>query len=203
MRIDINQIVVNIKDQGSFSWACYELFEVDAQKMVVTEIATYPMMLIVGLNGVKAERDDANQNLDLDVAPMLPYVLVKLHHGAFVRKMLDPYREHLAKFWLPQNIDQIEANHCTLLKAYNTDNVLRATIDNHGVVTTFNDAWGGASGRYEHLRSFCGGMVTMFTNTTLVKFDFSNLKWEMDASRIALMHLSLEAIFLANHRALL
>ncbi|CAM6007626.1 unnamed protein product [Sphagnum balticum] len=66
----------------------------------------------------------------------------KLRHGAFIRKVLDLYHEHLAKFWLPQNIDQIEANHCALLKAYNTNNVLRAAIDNHGVVTMFNDAWG-------------------------------------------------------------
>jgi hypothetical protein len=57
---------------------------VDAQKTVVIEIATYAMMLIVGLNGVKAECNDANQNLDLDVPPMLPSVLLKLHHGAFV-----------------------------------------------------------------------------------------------------------------------
>jgi hypothetical protein len=53
--------------------------------------------------------------------------------------VLDAYREHLAKFWSPQNINQIEADHCALLKAYNTDNVLRAAIDSHSVVTTFND----------------------------------------------------------------
>jgi hypothetical protein len=71
---------------------------VDAQKTVITEIATYAMMLIVSLNGVKAERDNANEGLDLDVPPVLLGVLVKLRHGAFVRKMLDPYCEHLAKF---------------------------------------------------------------------------------------------------------
>lgn len=111
----------------------------DAQKTVVTEIATYAMMLIVGLNGVKFERDDANHSFDLDMPHVLPGVLVKLRHGVFVRKVLDPYLEHLANFWSPQNIDQIEADHSTLLKAYNTDNVLHAAINSHDVITTFND----------------------------------------------------------------
>ncbi|CAM6030944.1 unnamed protein product [Sphagnum balticum] len=163
----------------------------------------YAMMLIVSLNGVKAERNNANEGLELDVPLVLPSVLVKLRHGAFVRKMLDLYREHLAKFWSPQNIDQIEADHYTLLKAYNIDNVLRAAIDNHGVVTTFNDAWGCAPGQYEHLCSFCGGLAIMFANTTLVESDFSILKWEMDATRTALMHLLLEGIFQAKQRTLL
>jgi hypothetical protein len=98
MHIDVNQIVTHIEDQGSFAQACYKLFEVDAQKMVIIKITTYAMMLIVGLNGVKAKCDNANEGLDLDVPLVLPGVLVKLHHGAFIRKVLDPYREHLAKF---------------------------------------------------------------------------------------------------------
>ncbi|CAK9259892.1 unnamed protein product [Sphagnum jensenii] len=158
----------------------------------------YTMMLIVDLNGVKAEHDDANQSLNLDVPPVLLSVLVKLRHGPFVRKVLDPYREHLTKFWSPQNIDQIEVDHCALLKVYNTDNVLRVAINNHGIITMFNDAWGCASGRYEHLCSFCGGLATMFANTTSVESNFSILKSEMDTNRMALMHLSLEGIFQAK-----
>ncbi|CAM6009758.1 unnamed protein product [Sphagnum balticum] len=61
MRINVIKIIAHIEDQGSFARACYELFEVDAQKTVITEIATYAMMLIVGMNGVKAECDNANE----------------------------------------------------------------------------------------------------------------------------------------------
>ncbi len=135
--------------------------------------------------------------------PVLPSVLVKLRHGVFVRKVLDPYREHLAKFWSPQNIDQIEANHCALLKAYNTDIVLCATIDSHDVITTFNDAWGCALSQYEHLRFFCSGLMTVFANMTLIESNFSILKWEMDANCMALMHLLLEGIFQVKQCALL
>jgi hypothetical protein len=117
--------------------------------------------------------------------------------------VLDAYREHLAKFWSPQNINQIEADHCALLKAYNTDNVLRAAIDSHSVVTTFNDTWGCALSQYEHLRTFCNGLAIVFANMTSVESDFSILKWEMDANHTTLMHLSLEGIFQAKQRTLL
>jgi hypothetical protein len=86
------------------------------------------------------------------------------------------------------------------LKAYNIDNVLRAAIDSHGIITTFNDAWGCVLSQYEHLRSFCGGLATVFANTTSVEFNFSILNWEMDANRTTLMHLSLEGIFQAKQR---
>ncbi len=177
----------------------------DTQKTVVTEIMTYAMMLIIGLHGViiglhgvKAERNNTNQSLDLDVPPVLPSVLMKLRHGMFIRKVLDMYHEHFAKFWSPKNIHQIEADHCALLKAYSTNCILCVTIDSHGVLTAFNDAWGCAPGRYECLRSFCDGLATVFANMASVESEFSILKWEMDANHTTLMHLSLKGIFQAK-----
>jgi hypothetical protein len=70
-------------------------------------------------------------------------------------------------------------------------------------MTTFNDAWDCASGRFEHLRSFCGGLATVLTNTTSVESDFSILKWELDENRTAFMHLSLEGIFQAKQHLVL
>ncbi len=143
------------------------MFNIEIEQLVTDAVVAN---LIVGLNGVKAERDATNQSFDLNMPPVLLNVLVKLCHGVFVRKVLDPYCEHFAKFWSPQNIDQIEADHCTLLKAYNTNNVLRIAIESDDVVTTFNDTWDCASGRYERLHSFCGGLLTVFANTNLVVF---------------------------------
>ena len=40
-------------------------------------------------------------------------------------------------------------------------------------------------------------------NTTSVESDFSILKWEMNANRTCMMHLSLEGIFQSKQRALL
>jgi hypothetical protein len=76
-------------------------------------------------------------------------------------------------------------------------------IDNHNNKTTFNDAWACTPCWFERICSFCGGLATMFTNTTSVESDFSILKWEMDDNRIMLMHLSLEGIFQAKQRVFL
>jgi len=111
--------------------------------------------------------------------------------------VLDPYRNHLSKFWFEESINQIEEGHRYLLKMYNEDAVLHAALDKHDVQTTFNDAWDAMSqqARVERLRAFLCGLATAFANTTIVEFDFSILKWEMDEFRTCLMHLSLEGIF--------
>jgi len=63
---------------------------------------------------------------------------------------------------------------------------------------SFDDAWDYASGWFGHLQLFCGGLATVFANTTLIESDFSILKWEMDENRTCLMHLSLDGVFQAK-----
>jgi len=42
--------------------------------------------------------------------------------------VLDPYRNHLSKFWFEESINQIEEGHRYLLKMYNEDAVLHAAL---------------------------------------------------------------------------
>jgi hypothetical protein len=95
-------------------------------------------------------------------------------------------------------VEQVEAEHRELLQLYNSDTILCDIINKHDHTTTFNDTWDCAPGRFERLRSFCSGLVTVLTNTTSIESDFSILKWELDENRTALMHLSLEGIFQAK-----
>jgi hypothetical protein len=81
--------------------------------------------------------------------------------------------------------------------------ILHNAIDNHNTKTTFNDAWACAPGRFEHLRSFYGGLAIVFANTTLVESNFSIRKWELNDNRTALIHLSLEGTFQAKQQVLL
>jgi hypothetical protein len=53
------------------------------------------------------------------------------------------------------------------------------------------------------LHAFVDGLAIVFANTTLVEFDFSILKWEMDENRTSLMHQSLEGIFQTKQRSML
>lgn len=198
MHVKVKAIVMHVQDQGSFANVCYDRLDVDSQKVVVNTIAIYAMMLILGLMRVKAEHDGDDNNLDQDVPPVLPAQLVKLRHNAFIRDVLNPYRDHIAKFWAPENIDQIKEDHCDLLKFYSLDPILRKAINEHDNNTSLDDTWDYAPGRFSRLHSFFGDLATIFANMTSVKSDLSNLKWEMDDNRTALMHLSLEGIFQAK-----
>jgi len=167
---------------------------------VIKHIAMYAMALVAGLQSVKAERDSDNRASERNVPPVLPAQLVKLRHGAFLKEVLDPFRQHISSSWSEIGVEQIKVEHRELLKLYASDIVLRGIIDKHNDMTTFNDAWDCVLGQFKHLRSFCGGLATVLENTTSVESDFSVLKWEMDDNRTTLMHLSLEGIFQAKQR---
>ena len=188
VRIPTETIARHIEDQGSFVRNLYVLLEAADQMAVVNQIATCAMALVAGLQSVKAERDNNNRPSEKDAPPVLPGQLVKLRHGAFLSDVLDPHRRHASSSWSEESMEQLDTAHRALLRLYQADPILRATIDRHDHQTTFNDPWDYAPRRFERLCSFCGGLATVFANTISV---FSILKWELDGSRTAVMHLSL------------
>jgi hypothetical protein len=70
---------------------------------------------------------------------MMPTQLVKLRHGTFLNKVLDPFRQHVGQAWSINKIDEIEQEQRELLTLYNVDMILHNAIDNHDTKTTFND----------------------------------------------------------------
>jgi hypothetical protein len=95
-----------------------------------------------------------------------------------------------------------QSDHRDLLNLYASDQILRVAVNRNIIETSFDDAWDYAPSQFSHLRSFYGGLATVFANTTLIESDFSILKWEMDENRTCLMHVSLEGVFQAKQRAL-
>ncbi|ETV77610.1 hypothetical protein H257_08521 [Aphanomyces astaci] len=112
----------------------------------------------------------------------LQFYLIGLRPAHFIRNVLDPHRERILRFWSDVDIDVVEENHRQLVATYSNDPILRRTIDEHVNSATFDDAWDIAPHQWLHLREFCGGLATIFPNTTSVESDFSILKWEMDRS---------------------
>jgi len=199
LRIPAMAIVNHIENQGSFMRDCYEHLEATDQQ----HVATYAMVLIVGLQSVKAERNGDNRALDKDTPPVLPVQLVKLRHGVFLKDVLDPFWQHVSSFWSEKSVEWVEAEHRELFQLYNSDTILCDIINKHDHMTTFNDVWDCAPGQFKCLRSFCGGLMTVLANTTSVESDFSILKWELDENHTTLIHLSLEGIFQAKQRLIL
>jgi hypothetical protein len=108
-------IVNHIENQGPFAHDCYERLEGADRQDVINHIATYAMVLIVGLQSVKAERDGNNRALDKDALPVLPAQQVKLRHGVFLKDVLDPFRQHISSLWSEESVEQVEAEHRELL----------------------------------------------------------------------------------------
>ncbi len=210
-RIEQAELVLYVKDQGSFPKSCYErqvvlrALRLPTQKEVMSQLAQYAMFIVTELSNICIEHNENNEPLEQDAPPVMPNQIVKLHHGNFIEQVLDPYRNHLSKFWSKESIDQVEEGQRYLLKMYNEDAVLHAALDKHDVQTTFNDAWDAVpqQAQAERLRAFFGGLATAFANTTTVKSNFSIIKWEMDEFRTCLMHLSLEGIFQTKQRPIL
>ncbi len=96
LRIPTVAIINHIENQGSFSRDCYERLEEGDQQDVIKHIAMYAMALVAGLQSVKAERDSDNRASERDVLPVLPAQLVKLRHGAFLKEVLDVFRQHIS-----------------------------------------------------------------------------------------------------------
>jgi hypothetical protein len=202
MQIDVASIENHIRDQGSAAGKFFDALNATDQNAVIKEITSYAMMLVKGLTGIKAERDENNQSFDHDTPPVMPQQLITLRPTKFIQEVLDKYRDRLQKFWTSDEFEEIEADHRDLVKMYRDDENMRNVIDKHDVNMLFNDAWDCVPW-FKRLRAFCGGLATIFPNTTSVESDFSILKWELDAFRTALMHLSLEGIMQAKQRAIL
>ena len=197
----LSSIREHMEDQGSVARDVMESLDAGEQTTVLCEIAAYAIHLISGISRVKAERDNRNKAAPVDAPPVLPYELVKLRTGMFIREVLDPYRVRMQDVWSPADIMLIEEDHKELVSRYNREDAFKVRLDKHTHKTGFNQAWsdiddGGQ--KFSRLRSFVGNLATAFPNTAPVESDYNILKWEKDEFRSSMSHLTIEGIFQAK-----
>ncbi|CAI5741144.1 unnamed protein product [Hyaloperonospora brassicae] len=145
----------------------------EAEKTVVLkQIVAYAETLVIDLQAMRAERDENNLPRELVSPPVLPDELIGLRPAYVICDVLDPHRERILRYWSAEDIDQIEEDHRQLVAAYKNGPILRCAIDGHYVKTTFDDDWDVTPGKYLRLRTFCGGLATVFPITTSVESYF-------------------------------
>jgi hypothetical protein len=105
MRILVDVIVEHIRDQGSFTIACYNDLDADDKNDIIRTVTTYAISLVTGLMGIKAEREGNNMRVESDAPPVLPTQLIAIHHGKFVSEVVEPYRDHISAFWSLEDVD--------------------------------------------------------------------------------------------------
>jgi hypothetical protein len=81
------------------------------------------------------------------------------------------------------------------VRAYREENALRVAADKcSDLRTDFDVGWNHCVGRFPKLQEFCGGLASIFPNTSTVESDFSVIGWEKDEYRQCLTDFSLESI---------
>lgn len=126
----------------------------------------------------------------IEALPVMLTELLKMRTCAFISNVLDPFRQHLEKFWSAEQITKIECDHKDMLLAYACEPSIKEILDVHHHKMFFNDAWDSVKTRFLTLHQFCGGLAFAFPNTTSVESDFSVVKWEKDTYRTGLTNLS-------------
>jgi hypothetical protein len=185
-----------VRNQGSRAEGHFDALDDFAQRDVLTSIGMFAMSIVQGIINIQAERNSCNEPADKEASLVMPSDLVRVQPVMFFRDVLQPRKVHLIKAnWDEDAIYEIEQQHRDLVKAYKYEPPVKTILDQHDHKTKFNDAWEALGIRFTTLRTFCGGLATLFPNSTSVESDFSVLKWEKDLYRNNLLDLSLEGVF--------
>ncbi len=156
----------------------------------------FAVSIVQGIIDIQTERNSRNEPADKEAPPVMLSDLVRVQPVVFFRDVLQPRNVHLIKAnWDEDAIYEIEQQHRDFVKAYKYEPPVKTILDQHDHKTKFNDAWEALGIRFATLRMFCGGLATLFPNSTSVESDFSVLKWEKDPYCDNLLDLSLEGVF--------
>jgi hypothetical protein len=148
------------------------------------------------INKISTRRNADNSPFCADqnsIPPVLPHELVTVSAANFLR-CVRKQRERLEYCYPLGQVDAVCNQHKELLRAYRSENVLRAAIESVNNNTLFEVAWGTLAARFPDLAEFCGGIATVFPGTCTVEADFSVLRWEKNRFRKGLSDFGLESV---------
>jgi hypothetical protein len=184
-----------VRNLGSRAEGRFDAFDDSAQRDLFTSIGMFAVSIVQGIIDIQAERNSCNEPANKEAPPIMPSDLVRVQPVVFFRDVLQPRNVHLIRAnWDEDAIYEIE-QHRDLVKVYKYEPPVKTILDQHDHKTKFNDVWEALGIPFATLRTFCGGLATLFPNSTSIESDFSVLKWEKDPYRDNLLDLSLEGVF--------
>jgi len=178
----IASIKGHIEDQGSWVRDVFNALSTKDQDVVIHNIAVFSITLVNEFHHVQVEHDSNNEAAMMEAPLIMLAQLAHLSPRDFICNILDPHCTHLSRFWSFNEIKDVERDHMKLVKDYKVEIELKHNIDAQDHTTMFNYAWDSMRGRYQALRCFSSCLVMSFMNTTLIKLDFSILKWEKNSN---------------------
>jgi hypothetical protein len=194
--ITFESLELFVRNQGSRAEGHFDALDNSTQRDVLTSISMFAVSIVQGIIDIQAKRNSRNEPTDKEAPPVMSSDLVRVQPVVFFRNILQPRNVHLIKAnWNEDDIYEIEQQHCDLVKAYKYEPPVKTILDQRNHKTKFNDAWEALGIRFATLRTFYGGLATLFPNSTSIESDFSIFKWEKDSYRDNLLDLSLEGVF--------
>jgi hypothetical protein len=192
-----------IEDLGSFVIQSMRALEEDDIEMLETSFAEMFVELVNGFDSVVAERD-SNNNASLELLPAVtPQGLVRLRRSEFAAITIR-FKARMRRNGIDeQSSERVENDFNDLLRAYRMEEPLKKSIDDKSQRSSFQESWSMVDGRFPDLQNFCGGIASIFPNTSRVEADFSTIKREKNDLRMALSDFSLEGILHAGQFNLL
>ena len=124
---------------------------------------------------------------------VLPNELVKILPARFliIARIM---ASQLEQKYSPLQIDAIGYRHKALVQTYRQEPLVKGAIDGCNADVLFSDAWDPLAQRYLDLEDYCGGVATVFPETSTVEADFSVLRWEDRSNRKLLSDFGLEGV---------
>jgi hypothetical protein len=164
--VTFKDVLVHVKDQGTWVKDLFLLLTDENQIDVLREIATYALRLVKGMSLVQGKHNCRNNAAAQLAPPIFPQHLYKMRTSYFIEHVLGPRREMMMKAWGKELVDLIEQEHRALIEVVRGSAPLKRIVDSHSFQTMFNNAWDAlpAQPALNHLRLFCGGLASAFAS---------------------------------------
>ncbi len=139
--VTFKDVLVHVKDQGTWVKDLFLLLTDEDQIGVLREIAGYALRLVKDLSLVQGERDCRNNATTQLAPPVFLQHLYKMQTSYFIEHVLGPHREMMIKALGEELVDLIEHEHRALIEVVRGSTPLKHFVDSHSFQTMFNDAW--------------------------------------------------------------
>ena len=132
--------------------------------------------------------------------PALPNELSRTRGRDFATLMREQ-RARLRATLSEAEVDKICGERVELVEAVDRERSLKLQLQALPAGVSFDDRWKTLNQRFPSLRSFAGGLATIFPGTSVAESDFSLAKWERDECRQQMRTLSLAGVLHAKQFA--
>lgn len=173
---------------GSFPYNMFQTLTVLDQDSILLDVSKLVLKLCGKVNNLVATRDSRNAPRTSRAPPVLPHQLKALLPREFY-SWVEEQRDRLSVSFTAQAIETIEEQFLALRSDTSV-----ITAESVTGFEAFGTSWETVGVKYSLLRSFCGGLASVFPGTSVVESDFSVLNYEAHAHRRALTNLSLAGI---------